>query len=149
MGLQPGRHAGHPWRWRTGVAGALGSVAGIVVGGFLGLLLARATGIDQSVADYGSAYRFTLGGAWAGGLAGCYTVLRTAHDSLTVATVLCLGPLLAVPALVAASDGQSGTGWASPGSILLDGAVYVLVPVASPLVAYLLAGLWDRRRSTA
>ena len=67
-------------------------------------------------------------------------------DSLSVPTVLCLGLLLALPALFAAYEVESGPGWASPGRILLYGVLYVLVPIASPLVAYLLAGL--ARRST-
>ena len=146
MGFHLGRHDDGPWRWHIGVGGTLGSIAGMVAGGCLALLVARIVGIDQSVADYGPAYRITLGGVWAGGLAGCYIALRIAHDSLSVPTVLCLGFLLALPALVAASEGESGPGWASPGRILLYGALYVLVPIASPLVAYLLAGL--ARRNT-
>ena len=146
MDFHRGRHDDGPWRWHIGFGGTLGSIAGMVAGGCLALLVARIVGIDQSVADYGPAYRITLGGVWAGGLAGCYIALRMAHDSLSVPTVLCLGFLLALPALVAASEGESGPGWASPGRILLYGALYVLVPIASPLVAYLLAGL--ARRNT-
>ena len=146
MGLDLGRHGDGPWRWHIGVGGTLGSIVGMFVGGCLALLVARMVGVDQSVADYGPAYRITLGGVWAGGLAGCYIALRIAHDSLSVPTALCLGLLLALPALVAAFEGESGPGWASPGRILLYGALYVLVPIASPSVAYLLAGL--ARRST-
>jgi hypothetical protein len=108
--------------------------------------VARVFRIDQSVADYGPAYRITLGGVCAGGLVGCYIALRIAHESLAAPTVLCLGFLLALPALFAAHEGESGPGWASPGRILLYGVLYVLVPIASLLVAYLLAGL--ARRST-
>lgn len=64
MILHPGRHDDRPWRWHVGALGALSSIAGIVAGGCLALLLARVIGIDQSTADYGSAYRITLGGAW-------------------------------------------------------------------------------------
>lgn len=122
-----------------------GSIAGMVAGACLALLVARMIGIDESVADYGPAYRTTLAGVWAGGLVGCYVALRIAHDPRSVPTVLCLGALLAIPALVAASEGKSGPGWASPGRILLYGALYVLVPAAAPLVAYLLAGVVRRR----
>jgi hypothetical protein len=124
----------------------LGSIAGMVAGGCLALLVARVIGIDQSVADYGPAYRITLAGVWVGGLVGCYIALRVARDSRSVPTVVCLGVLLAVPALVAGYEGGSGSGWASPGRILLFGALYVLVPIAAPLVAYPLAGV--ARRST-
>ena len=129
-----------------GVGGTLGAIAGMVAGGCLALLAARIVGIDESVADYGPAYRIALGGVWAGGLVGCYIALRMAHDPLSVPTVLCLGVPLALPVLVAAYEGESGPGWASPGRIVLYGSLYVLVPIASPLVAYLLAGL--ARRST-
>ena len=146
MGSHPGHHDDGPWRWHRGLGGTLGSIAGMVVGGCLALLVARVLGIDESVADYGPAYRITLGGVWAGGLLGCYITLRMAHDSLSLPTVLCLAFLLALPVLVAAYDGESGPRWASPGRILLYGALYVLVPIASPLAAYVLAGL--ARRST-
>ena len=102
--------------------------------------------MDQSVADYGPAYRITLAGVWAGGLVGCYIALRVARGPRSVPTVVYLGVLLALPALVAGYEGRSGSGWASPVRILLFGALYVLVPIAAPLVAYLLAGV--ARRST-
>lgn len=146
MNVHPDRHDDHPWRWHVGVAGALGSIAGIVVGGCLALLLARVIGIDQSVADYGSAYLIILGGAWAGGLMGGVIVLRSARDPLTVPTIVCLGLLLAVPAVVAAYEGESGPGWPSTGRILLYGILYVLMPMASLPLAYLLAGLARRAR---
>ena len=130
----------------TEVFGTLGSIAGMVAGGCLALLAARLVGIDQSIADYGPAYRITLAGVWAGGLIGCYIALRKTHDSLSVPTVVCLGVLLALRASVASYDGESGPGWASPGRILIYGALYVLVPIAAPLLACLLAGL--ARRST-
>lgn len=123
----------------------LGAIAGMVAGGCLALLAARVIGMDQSVADYGPAYRTTLAGVWAGGLVGCYAALRMAHDQRSVPTVLCLGVLLAVPALVAGYEGEYETGWASSGRILLYSALYVLVPIAAPLVAYLLAGVVRQR----
>ena len=75
-------------------------------------------GVNESIADYGWPYRMALGGAWAGGLLGCYIVPRIAQDSLTVPTMLWLSLLLAVPALFAVLEGRSRTEWPSLGRLL-------------------------------
>lgn len=122
------------------LAATLGSLVGIVMGASLGLALARVLGIEQSVADYGSAFICVVGSAWLFGILGCYFAMRLVGDRRALLTALILVPVLAIPALLTATGGHADAGGWDFGSLVVAVIVEALLPVASPLIAYVLAG---------
>ncbi len=127
------------WNSLHGLAAFVGAMVGIVLGGVLALRLARLTGIDESVADYGRAYRSVIGGAWLGGAVGCYLALRLVADSRGLLTAVVFAMLLPVPLVLRAALGPwDGWDFWNPFLALF---VEVLFPLVSPLIAYFLARL--------
>lgn len=136
-------------RFLGALAAWLGSIFGGVAGAGAGLLVAQAAGMTESVADYGWPYRFVLAATLVGAVLGCYLALRLARHALALTTSIILAPLLALPAFLAAVQTESGPGWPTTTELLLDAALYLVLPLASPVTAYLAAEPMARLRRSA
>lgn len=131
--------------------GVLAAWLGAVLGGAAGtgsaLLIARAVGIDDSVADNGLPYQLLLGGGWLGAVLGCGLALRITKQGVAFTASLILFALLAPPGLLAAIRTDSGPGWPSTWEWVAMSVLYVILPVAAPGIAFLLAEALARRHA--
>lgn len=142
---------GPSW-WLLLVASAGGTLGGIILGGGSGLLTARALGMNESVADYGTPFYIAIGGAWFLGLLGCYLALVALHDPKAVPAVVILALLLPGSAAVAGPLASAlARVFRTTFGTLVEIAVvlYVLLPMISPVVARLIAAAlpWGNRAS--
>ena len=138
------------WDWAAASAASGGTVAGVPVGGGFGILLARALGFRESVADYGPAFFITVTGACLVGLAGCYLALRLLRDSRALPTVIILAVLLPGAALSVEPMGKALAAtfdWTFGVLIPVGVVLYVCCPVLAPVVARLIAGLLPAGKS--
>ncbi len=126
--------------WVGALAATGGTILGIGVGGVLGLLAARITGIP----DYRGALNYVLVGASLVGAGGCYVAQSLARDSRAAPTALFVLVLLATSQV--AADVVTGviaalfsTTFGTAISIAV--MLYVLIPLLSPLIARALAAL--------
>jgi hypothetical protein len=125
----------------------LGAVLGGAAGAGSALLIARAVGIDDSVADYGLPYQLLLGGGWLGAVLGSGLALRITKQGLALTASLILSALLAPPGLLAATSTDSGPGWPSTSEWLAGSTLYLILPLAAPGIAFLVAEALARRRA--
>ena len=131
------------WSWLAAGAASGGTVAGVLVGGGVGLLGARGLGLEESVADYGAPFFVTVASACVLGLAGCHVALRLMGDSRATATVLVLAVLLPGSALSLDPIGQALAGaldWSFGLMVTIGVVSYVSCVVLSPVVARFIAG---------
>ncbi len=133
-----------PSWWSPALAATGGTAVGILIGGATALLVARATGLDESIADYGPPFYMALGGAWLFGLLGCYFALSALRDSKAVPTVGILALLLPGSAVIADPLALAISGWISPtfGTLITVATVfYVVLPLLCPVAARSLAAM--------
>ncbi len=142
------------WSWVSVISASGGSVAGVLVGAGVSVLVARALG-SQSLADYGPAFVACIATACAFGLVGCSLALRAAGDSRVITTVAILAVML--PGSAWAFDPVVTTlartfrwtfGVAIPVAIVLLPLFVVLPAIVARMVAGLFpcaARLRDRR----
>ena len=132
--------------------GILAAWVGAVVGGVAvslsALLMARAVGVDGSVADYGLPYYLLLGGTCVGAAIGCYLALRVIGQGLAAPTSAILLALLAVPGVLAATRTRSGPGWPSAWEWAVGIMMFVGLPFVAPAIAAVLAEALTRRRAS-
>ena len=117
-------------------------------GGF-GILLARALGFHESVADYGPAFFITVTAACLLGLAGCYLASRFRRDSRALPTVIILAVLLSGAASGVEPMGHALAAtfdWTFGVLIPVGVVLYVCCSVLAPVVARLI-GLLPARNS--
>lgn len=132
------------WDWAAASAASGGTAAGVPIGGGFGILLARALGFRESVADGGPAFFITVTAACLLGLAGCYLALRLLRDSRALPTVIILAVLLPGAALSVEPVGRALAAtfdWTFGVLIPVAVVLYVCCPVVAPVVARLIAGL--------
>lgn len=142
------------WAWAPAGVASAGTVTGVAVGAGIGMLIARAMGFTESVADYGPAFLFTVGAAWALALVGCYVALWLLRDSRTVPTVVVLAVLLPGSVLVVQPLGQvlaDAFGWTFGLLIPLSVCLHISCVIGAPFAARLIAGFFPEgnRRSNA
>lgn len=133
-----------PTWWSPALAATGGTAGGILVGGATALLVARAMGLDESIADYGPPFYIALGGAWLFGLLGCYFALSALRDSKAVPTVGILALLLPGAAVIADPLALVISGWISPSFrtlITVATVLYVMLPLLCPAAARSLAAM--------
>ena len=130
--------------WSPALAATGGTAGGILVGGVTALLVARAMGLEESIADYGPPFYIALGGAWLFGLLGCYFALSAVRDSKAVPTVGILALLLPGAAVIVDPLALVITGWISPSFrtlITVATVLYVMLPLLCPVAARSLAAM--------
>lgn len=111
--------------------------------------MARAIGLRESVADYGSAFLVTIGAACVVGLMCCYLALRIIGDCRALSTTVLLSVLLPGVAFgldplgsLLGNELELTYGFLIPLGVIL----YVLCVVLTPMLARLVAGYISSNR---